>query len=40
MKISLLSSVIVIGALTLVSSSFGQKKNETTAASLSIRTST
>ncbi|MCO4814156.1 MAG: tetratricopeptide repeat protein [Flavobacteriales bacterium] len=32
MKISLLSSVIVIGALTLVSSSFGQKKNETTAA--------
>ena len=32
MKISLLSSVIVIGALTLTSSSFGQKKNETTAA--------
>ena len=32
MKISLLSSIIVIGALTLTSSSFGQKKNETTAA--------
>ena len=32
MKISLLSSVLVMGALTLTGSSFGQKKNETTAA--------
>jgi len=32
MKITLLSSILAIGALTITSSSFAQKKNETTAA--------